>query len=210
MRFTKIALTIFGSLTMIGTAVAQDVAPGLQDLLGAKGRDGEYQMERRGYNFIRTEKSGSDAYSYWQESENGQCVVVRTSDGRYASIVYAPAFDCQSGGSAHDDKKYDRKDHFDTVCGVMFGGEDYSYRCEVTDFYQGGNLYRTTLEFPDQVLRMMWKPNNEVLLHFEGMNPQHARYSRSEGETNFQFEGKTYYYFSDKGRARSEVQNFRD
>ncbi len=80
----------------------------------------------------------------------------------------------------------------------------------MTDFYQGSNLFRTTLKFPDQVLRMMWKPNNEVLLHFEGMNPQHARYSRSEGETNFQFEDKTYFYISNKDAARMEVQNFRD
>ena len=210
MKFAKIALVVVGSLTMVGPALAQDAVSSLQDLVGAKGRDGEYQMERRGYNFIRTEKSGSDAYGYWQESENGQCVVVRTSDGRYASIVYAPALDCQGGGGGHDDKKYDRKDEFDTVCGVIVDGQNYRYRCEVTDFYQGGNLYRTTLEFPDQVLRMMWKPNNEVLLHFEGMNPQDARYSRSEGETNFQFEDKTYFYISNKDAARMEVQNFRD
>jgi hypothetical protein len=42
------------------------------------------------------------------------------------------------------------------------------------------------------------------------MTPQEARYSTSEGETNFVYEGKTYYYFSDKGRARSEYDNFRD
>jgi hypothetical protein len=38
------------------------------------------------------------------------------------------------------------------------------------------------------------------------MTPKDARYSSSEGETNWVFEGKTYYYSSDKGRARSELQ----
>ena len=51
---------------------------------------------------------------------------------------------------------------------------------------------------------------NEVVLHFEGMNPQDARYSRSEGETDFQFEDKTYFYISNKDAARMEVQNFRN
>mgnify|MGYP001826248031 CR=1 FL=1 len=52
-------------------------------------------LQERGYNWIRTEKSDDSSYTYWQESENGQCVVVRTTDGRYASIAYAPAFDCR-------------------------------------------------------------------------------------------------------------------
>jgi len=82
------------------TLPAQEPATGLQDLIGAKGRDGEYQLQQRGYQFIRTEKSGGNAYSYWQETENGQCITVRTSNGRYASIVYAPAFDCRGGAGA--------------------------------------------------------------------------------------------------------------
>jgi hypothetical protein len=36
--------------------------------------------------------------------------------------------------------------------------------------------------------------------------PKTVRYADSEGETNFVFEGKTYYYFSDQGRARYEVE----
>jgi hypothetical protein len=47
-------------------------------------------------------------------------------------------------------------------------------------------------------------------LQFEGMVPMEARYSSSEGETNWVFEGKTHYYFSDKDRARSEVQRLRN
>ena len=35
----------------------------------------------------------------WREYRSNRCVTVRTADGRYQSIVYAPDFDCQSGGS---------------------------------------------------------------------------------------------------------------
>ena len=101
----------------------------------------------------------ASAYSYWRENENGQCVTVRTTDGRYASIVFAPAFDCQGGGRLPDeDKKYDRKDDFETVCGVIVVGENHRYQCEVADFYQGSKKFKTTLHFPDQMFRMRWKP----------------------------------------------------
>jgi hypothetical protein len=36
------------------------------------------------------------------------------------------------------------------------------------------------------------------------------RYSSYEGETNFQFGDKTYFYISNKDAARMEVQNFRE
>jgi hypothetical protein len=99
---------------------------------------------------------------------------------------------------------------FDTVCGVMTNGQDYKYRCGVTDFYAGGQKVRTELRYPDQTIQLAWRPGNRVGLQFEGMKPMEARYSTSEGETNWVFEGKTYYYFSDKGRAQSEWRNFRD
>jgi len=92
----------------------------------------------------------------------------------------------------------------------MVDGKDYSYRCGATDFYSGDRKVRTELRYPDQTIQLTWQSGNRIGLQFEGMVPKEARYSTSEGETNWVFEGKTYYYFSDKGRARSEFQNFRD
>ena len=199
------------ALTAAGVS-AQDPAPSLQDLVGARGGDGEYQLEQRGYTFLRTEKSGDSAYSYWRENENGQCIVVRTTEGRYASIVFAPAFDCQGGGSdaSQSGEGYDRKDEFQTVCGVIVNGQTYRYKCKAVDFYRGSENLKTALHYPDQTVRLVWKSGNEVVLHFEGMKAQHARYSRSEGETNFYFEDKTYFYISDTRMAEMEVRNFRD
>ncbi len=212
MKIAKYVGFCVAALLAAGSLPAQDQVPSLQDLIGAKGRDGEYQLERRGYKWIRTEKSGDSAYSYWQEQENGQCVTVRTTDGRYASIVFAPAVDCQGGGSqvSSDEPRYDRQDKFDTVCGVIVDGRTYRYKCKAVDFYDGGQKVKTALHYPDMNLRLVWKSGNNVVLHFEGMKPMDATFASSEGETNFQFEGKTYFYISDKGMARMEVEHFQD
>jgi hypothetical protein len=187
-----------------GSAYAQDPVPSLQDLVGARGSSGEQALQDRGYTWVRTSKSGNDSYTYWRENENGECIAVRTTDGRYASIVFAPAFDCQAGAAPLGEVGKG----FETVCGVFIGRKDHPYRCTVEDHYQGGQKTSTTLRFPDQTLKMIWKPGKQVELHFEGMVPKTVRYAASEGETNFVFEGKTYYYFSDKERARDEVENF--
>jgi hypothetical protein len=90
------------------------------------------------------------------------------------------------------------------------GGKNYRYRCGATDFYSGGRKVRTELRYPDQTIQLTWRPGNQVGLQFEGMVPKEARYSTSEGETNWVFEDKTYFYYSDKSLARMEWQNFRD
>ncbi len=71
------------------------VTPYTQDLVGAKGRDAEFSLKERGFVWIKTEKSDTDAYSYWRHSQSGQCISVRTTDGRYAAIVETPDYDCQ-------------------------------------------------------------------------------------------------------------------
>ena len=81
-------------------AYAQDPAPDLQDLVGARGSSGEMALKERGYSFVKGEKSGSDSYTYWRQSRTGQCIMVRTAEGRYQSLVNAPDVDCQNGESA--------------------------------------------------------------------------------------------------------------
>jgi len=104
----------------------------------------------------------------------------------------------------------ERKDAFETICGVIVNGKNYRYRCKVEDFYTGSRKTKTMLYFPDQTIGLIWKSGNSVELNFEGMVPKNARYSTSEGETNFRFENKTYFYISNKAAARREVENFRN
>ncbi len=92
--YKLLAALVFGVL-LAGPVAAQDTPPALEDLIGVRASSGERMLEQRGYRWVRTEKTSDSAYSYWQEYENGQCVTVRTHNGRYASIVYSPAFDCQ-------------------------------------------------------------------------------------------------------------------
>jgi hypothetical protein len=123
-------------------------------------------------------------------------------------MIVAGGDNASSGGNSSA-PAIDRKDKFETVCGVIVHGTNYRYRCNVEDFYSGDRKTQTVLYFPDQTIQLMWKSGDGVELNFEGMTPQNARYSSSEGETDFYFEDKTYFYISNKEAARREVQNFR-
>ncbi len=188
---------------------AGDPVPSLQDLVGARGGSAEGALKGRGYTWVRTEKSGDASFAYWRENENGQCIVVKTTDGRYDAISYAAALDCQAGGSSGSSND-ERREEFKSVCGVIVKGENYSYRCTVTDFYTGDHKTRTILQYPDQKIELTWRPGSRVGLQFEGMVPKEARYATAEGETNFVFEDKTYFYYSNKEMARSEYDNYRN
>lgn len=181
----------------------------LRDLVGARGGQAEGALESRGYEYRNGSKSGDSSYTNWQERSTGRCVTIRTVDGRYNSIVYAPEFDCQQGGQ-HAAAEHGETDSLKTVCGVMVGGKNYRYRCTVEDHYRDGCKTTTTRQFPDQTINMEWKPGKQVELQFEEMMPKSARYATSEGETNFVFEDKTYFYYSDKEIARQEVKHFQD
>ena len=179
---------------------------GLDDLVGVKGASGEMALKNRGYTWMRTDPSGSDVYSYWRENENGQCITVRTTDGRYASIAYAPASDCEQRAAQAPAGRAGTG--FETVCGVIVGGKPSRYKCKIEDHYDGDRKAYSILYFPDQTLKMVWMPGRVVELHFEGMVPKTASYATSEGETNFVFEDKTYFYISDASMAQREVENF--
>lgn len=73
---------------------AGDTAPDLADLVGAKAGQAEGQLERRGYVYKSGSTSDDSKYSNWYNHSTGKCVTIRTSDGRYQSIVQAPPFDC--------------------------------------------------------------------------------------------------------------------
>jgi hypothetical protein len=75
------------------SASAAGGAKGLQDLVGARGSSGEMELESRGYKYIKGEKGGGSSYTNWRKGSH--CVIVRTTNGHYASIVDAPMPDCE-------------------------------------------------------------------------------------------------------------------
>lgn len=204
-------VTLTTALIFTQVALAQDPAPGLQDLIGARGSSGEQALQERGYKFVKGEKSGGNSYTNWRHARSGQCIIVRTANGRYQSIVSAPAFDCQGDAteSAPAPESGKSSGRFATVCGVTVEGKLYRYKCTVTGAAPGGPG-QTVIHYPDQKITLNWRGTRQGSVTFEGMKPQPMRFSTSEGSTQFIFEGKTYFYVSDRRAAKMEVRNFRE
>ena len=201
-RFIPLTIGLL-ACTVTNYVNAQTPVPNLQDLVDARGSSGEAELQNRGYEFIRTEKSEDSAYSYWLESGTGKCVTVRTENGRYQSLVYTPSFDCETASTPEL-----RTETFETVCGVIVDGQNYRYLCEALDQYEGNNRVKTTLRYPDIELQLVWKSGNQVRIDTTGTSSIEATYSTSEGETDIFTSEKTYFYISDQGLATIELQNF--
>jgi hypothetical protein len=171
-------------------------------------------MTSRGFTSVDTYNTSDDyLVTWWFNASTGQCVNTQSKGNRVTSAAedrYPKCNEAASKAGGGASSAGGKVDSFDTVCGVIVGGKDSPYRCRVTDRYAGNRKTRTTLRFPDQTVELTWRPGNRIGVQFEGMVAKEARYASSEGETNWVFEGKTYYYFSDKGRAKSEVQNLRN
>jgi len=181
------------------------------------GRSGPCDFsQRQGYvsidlrNGERWELSPGDKPNHFRDQKGNR--VVRTASGdsheyKWDNKKIIVTFD--GGGSAHAGGA-SSTDSFDTVCGVIVNGQTYRYRCNVADHYAGGQKVRTTLRMPDQTIELTWKRGNRVGLQCEGMVAMEARYARAEGETNWVFEEKTYFYISNKDMARMELRDLRN
>jgi hypothetical protein len=192
------------------SSAAQETASGLQDLVGARGGSGEQALQDRGYTYVKGEKSGDASYTNWRNTRTGQCIIVRTVNGRYESLVKAPDADCRGGAaeSAPAEGFDEHGSRFATVCGVIVDGKTYRYKCTVEGAAPGGSG-KTVLHYPDQNITLNWRGGKRVSVTFEGMKAQPATFSTSEGNTQFVFEGKTYFYTSDPGAAEMEVKHFK-
>jgi hypothetical protein len=77
-----------------GSYRAGETASDLADLVGAKAGQAEGELERRGYSYATGSTSGSAKYSSWYNRSTGRCVMIRTEEGRYQSIVQTSPTDC--------------------------------------------------------------------------------------------------------------------
>jgi hypothetical protein len=89
-------LAVGAVLGLVSAAGAQ-TAPGLGDLIGARGSSVESELEARGYEFATN--LGSAAL--WWNSETHACVSVAVDQGRVQSIQQASASDCGKSESHH-------------------------------------------------------------------------------------------------------------
>ncbi len=180
MRYFAITALVLGLMLSgmlgAGRALAQsagDPVGPLSDLVGARAGQAEGQVTDRGYTWVKTDKEGNSSYSYWTEKGSGNCVAIRTSDGRYASIVYAAKLDCQadtasaqsaaapapaaSAGTQSHCKLYNNKSNnykYDGTCEVNYNssGDVYDVTLGNGDRYnfagKGGKYKVTTPEGP--------------------------------------------------------------
>lgn len=71
-----------------------DTVTNLQDFVGVRAGQAESGLQRRGYEYRRATQEADSAISYWLETKTRNCVAIRTTDGRYAAIVYAEKYNC--------------------------------------------------------------------------------------------------------------------
>lgn len=76
------------------TAQPGDPVPGLEDLVGARAGQAEQTVTQRGYEFRNSRQVADSSVTYWMERGTGNCVAIRTTDGRYGAIVYTADRDC--------------------------------------------------------------------------------------------------------------------
>jgi hypothetical protein len=68
--------------------------PGLEDLVGARAGQAEQTVTQRGYEWRNSKQVADSSFTYWMEKGTGNCVAIRTTDGRYGAIVYTADQDC--------------------------------------------------------------------------------------------------------------------
>lgn len=211
MKLKRMFFTVLLILATGGVVSARDTVKGLDDLIGARGRSGEQQMEERGYRFVRTEKSDDSAWSYWRERGTGKCVSVRTTQGRYGSIVYAPDFNCRQGDKAAvSGAGAPGGENYESVCGVKVNTKTHRYRCQVEDTLQDGRKVRTILHYPDTTMELLWKDGDRVTIRTEGLADRQADYTWGRDEISFSTGDRSYFYISNREKARQAVLDLHD
>lgn len=195
---------------------AVDLAPDLLHLVGVRGRDGESKLQQLGYSFKGGRKKAGRSLTFYEEPETGRCLRVVTREGRYASLGYVDDSGCRSAARASVTAGGETSlsgesgaESFRTVCGVIVGSRISRYLCEATDLKRDEGFERTALRLPDSELQLIWGEGNQVDVQFQGLGaPVPATYSVHEGETDILVDDKTYFYYSDRGLAASEVEHF--
>ena len=208
MHYRRILLAAAVALVFSTAAWAQAPVPELRDLMGVRAAGGETQLQQRGYTNVGGEKVGGSSMTYWRHDGDNSCIVVTTTDGRYAAINHAPATKC-SGDSGSSPEGSGDPNEFETVCGVIVDGETYRYLCYATVHTENGRRTRTVVRYPDITFTFNWHDDRNVGVKSEGTATMRGTYSISEGETDVFFDDKTYFFISNQQAAAQEVAAFK-
>ncbi|MEM9558010.1 MAG: hypothetical protein AAGC60_27380 [Acidobacteriota bacterium] len=209
-----VALWVATLAALLATAVlAAPPARTLLDVKGLRASVGEKELERLGYRHVGGSQSAGASTTLWREARTDRCVAVRTVNGVYETVTYAPITDCQRAEQQAQTAPPPAQDDgsFATVCGVVTGGQTYAYECRLrTEGCQGEGYCRSFLTFPDQTMRLDWQRNNGVEVRIEGLAPQRTTTTFADGQTRFVLDGKAYFVYRTEDRARREVAKLRN
>jgi len=196
------------SLLAAVALAADEPVPALQDLMGAKGASVETTMTNRGYTYLGRGQGATSALEYWRETKTSGCVGVRYRDNRVQAVVRPPNAECEKAAANRPSAPAPGTTGFSTVCGVTVEGKEYRYKCTVEGAAPGASG-RTTLHFPDNSVTLEWRGGDRAAATFAGMSPQDVTVTTAEGVTRFTFEGKPYFYVSDRGAAAAALDTLR-
>ena len=208
MSVRSLARTVAAVGFLAGAGLAADEpVPALQDLIGAKGASVETALTSRGYTFLGLGEGAQSGSQYWRAPQTGQCVGVRYDNNRVTAVVHAPNAECEKAAANKPKAPAPTATGFHTVCGVTVDGP-YRYKCTVEGALPGGPG-ETTLHFPDNTVALKWLGPKKASATFAGMKAFDVEVTTSEGMTQFVFEGKPYFWVSDRRAAELELQSLR-
>lgn len=106
MKMNTITLFVLVFASFFGTSVLAQQTPGnLRHLIDERASFAENDMKNLGYVNTGGSSSSNGVYTYWWNQNQNECVCVRTTDGRYASITSTSAIDCNHDVHVSGDKK---------------------------------------------------------------------------------------------------------
>lgn len=154
----KLRLLLLLSILVIGIGEvkAQDTPSELRTLVGARASSGEATLQRLGYKFIKTTEGDDRKWSNWWKSSSRTCVTVATVEGRYDSIVTAPAADCEKGndsGSAAGSGS----DAFEDLVGARASSGE-------SELKSRGFVFVKTVKQDDRSFSNWWKASSKICL----------------------------------------------
>lgn len=89
---------VLASASLLSMAALAQVTPSdVRDLTGARAAGGEAELASRGYVIVGGHTGKNSKSVYWWNDRRGVCLAVDTKEGRYHSLVTAPAADCRQG-----------------------------------------------------------------------------------------------------------------
>ncbi|MBK6749785.1 MAG: hypothetical protein IPG67_07235 [Acidobacteria bacterium] len=140
----------------IGNVQAQDTPSELRSVVGARASSGETTLQRLGYKFVKTTEGEDRKWSNWWKSSSKTCITVATLEGRYDSIVIAPALDCDQGNGSGSTAGIG-SDQFEDLVGARASGGE-------SELKNRGFKFIKTVKQDGRAYSNWWKASSKVCL----------------------------------------------